>query len=379
MTDTLDEQIYHLIAELMDAAPQAPSLPELELRGDERARSPQPFPRIRRRPLLVAGGLCAVVAGLLLTFLWPGGPIQPTSAAAEELQMIATNAAHQTVPQPGPGHWLYVRQKVSAQGDVIQIGSTPTPGAVATFVGNVEEWTNAKGSSCVLGTFGAAQFATPANRASWIAAGMLANPIEHAASCSSVGGSGASTGPDDGGAFDVSNLTTDPATLAHQLTTGTTGITGLDQITPGLPSQGFARAVHLLIGPTSGDSSAVTSAVYGALAYIPGVKLLGTMTSHTGSTGIGFSGPIEGADSMIIVDPSTGVLLEVQNVPAPVTFNGLGASLIAPAPTPSIGTEGGSAATTIHWLDPIGSPTVVASNSLPAGAKVDGSTAWLNQ
>jgi hypothetical protein len=379
MTDTIDQQIHQLVAELMDSAPQAPPLPELEW-GGAAPRSRQVFSRTRWGPLLTLGGLCAVVAiaaGLLLTILWPGGPIQPTSAAAEEFQTIATNAAKQTIPQPGPGQWLYVRQKVSAQGDVSQIGSTPTLGAVATFVGYVEEWTNAKSSSCVLGDFGAPQFATPANRAAWIAAGMLADPIEHAASCASVEG-GTSTDPDGGGAFNVSNLSTDPATLAHQLTTGSTGIAGLDQITPGLPNQGFARAVHLLIGPTSGNSSAVTSAIYGALAYIPGVKLVGTLTSHAGSTGIGFSGPIEGSESIVIIDPSTGALLEVQNIPAPLTFNGLGGSLIAPPPTPSIGTEGGSARTTIQWLDPIGSPTVVASNSLPAGAKVNGSTAWLN-
>ena len=62
------------------------------------------------------------------------------------------------------------------------------------------------------------------------------------------------------------------------------------------------------------------------------------------------------------------MLLEARNLESPFIFEGLGQSYLAPAPTPSIGTEGGSYGTVIQWLDPIGTPRVV--DSLPSGLSV---------
>ena len=73
MTDILDTQIRILIAELMDSAPQAPSLSELEWREGQMVPGMQRFPRVQSGPLsrhsvrLVSGAVvavCAATAGL---------------------------------------------------------------------------------------------------------------------------------------------------------------------------------------------------------------------------------------------------------------------------------------------------------------------------
>jgi hypothetical protein len=135
-------------------------------------------------------------------------------------------------------------------------------------------------------------------------------------------------------------------------------------LSPG-ENAGFERAANLLVGPTAGSSPAFTSALFKALALIPDVSALGSTTTHSGASGLGFSGDSETGKSVIVVDPETGALLEAKNLQSPIVFQGLGPSYLAPPPTPNIGTEGGSYGTVIQWLDPIGSPEVVGS--LPSG------------
>ncbi len=93
--------------------------------------------------------------------------------------------------------------------------------------------------------------------------------------------------------------------------------------------------------------------------------MLGDTSTHSGLTGLGFAGDSPIGKSVIVVDPSNGALLEARNVESPLVYMGLGQSYLAPSPTPSIGTEGGSYGVTIQWLDPVGTATVV--DSLPAG------------
>ena len=172
--------------------------------------------------------------------------------------------------------------------------------------------------------------------------------------------------PEDQGIINVSSLPTDPSVLARELSTGTTGVPSLDQITiPGGGNAGFERAADLLVGPTTGATPAFTSALFRALALIPDIKALGQATTHSGASGLGFSGDSTTGQSIIVVDPSTGALLEVRNLASKFVLQGVGPSYLAPPPTPSIGTEGGSDSVVIRWLDPVGSPTVV--DSLPPG------------
>lgn len=327
--------------------------------------------RIARRPrlLAVAGGVgTAAAAALLVVLLVPSlGRHEPLAAAAE-LREIATNASTQTPAPLGQGQLLHTEEQVSLLGQVTQLGSTPTPDAQATVSGTINEWSDAYGDSCISASSGSAQFASPVNQAAWKAAGMLESPNgQPAISCTNAG----YPVPGGAGIIDVAKLPSDPSTLARELQTGTTGIPLLDQVTPGQSvNPGFERAAFLLIGPTTGATPAFSGALYSALALIPGIHILGSMASHSGQGGIGFSGGSIVGTSVIIVDPATGALLEARNVQSPSDFLGLGPSYVAPPPTPSILTQGGGSKMIIQWVDPIGSPTVVSSSSVPPGISV---------
>ncbi len=378
LTDDVDQEIRSLISELMDAAPPSPTLSELERQdwGSEVAQTVRtrrvrhPVPRFAAVVGIVAVGLAAL---LMVVLLPPAGQHEPVAAAAQ-LQQIASNAASQVAPQLAKGKWLLTEQRVSLSGQVDQVGTTPTPGAQATIAATVKLWSDAYGNDCISATTGPATFATPANESAWHIAGMVNVPtVQPIMSCTSSA-DGASTPINFGGAagtIDGSALPTDPATLARELEAGTTPSSALNQMTKdGAQASGFERAVVLLIGPVSGGGPALDSALYGALALMPGIQGLGTMSTHTGATGVGFSGTSPAGSSVIIVNPSTGSLLEAQDIPAPSVFLGLGAAYLAPPPTPSPGTEGGSAGITIRWIDPTGTSEVVPTSALPGGLMI---------
>jgi hypothetical protein len=97
------------------------------------------------------------------------------------------------------------------------------------------------------------------------------------------------------------------------------------------------------------------------------------MTSHSGQTGVGFSGTSNPGTSLIIVDPSTETLLEAGSFQGgPLDYLGITTSYLPPASTPSVTTGGGSGSAAIQWLDPIGSPSIVGASSLPSA--ISGST-----
>jgi hypothetical protein len=373
MTDTLDERIRELVTELMESAPQAPSLSELEWRDDRvpaASNRAMQRARLRRHPLALLGGLGAVVGViLLLVLLLPSAGEHQPAAAAAQLSQIAANAAGQPTPSLSDGQYLETESTVSLLATVTQVGSTPTPNAQATINGTITQWTDRFGDSCISATSSPAQFASPANQAAWKAAGVLDSPTDQpATSCVTVSESliPSDSASQSGGIVDVSTLPTDPSVLAHELSTGTTGVAGLDQMSlPPGENAGFERAANLLVGPTAGGGPAFTSALFKALALIPDVSALGSTTTHSGANGLGFSGDSGAGKSVLVVDPATGALLEARNLQSPIVFQGLGPSYLAPPPTPSIGTEGGSYGTVIQWLDPIGTPRIV--NSLPAG------------
>ena len=373
LTDEFDQQVRSLISELMDAAPPSPTLSELDRHawGDEGARTDSTR-RVRRsvpRLAAVAGTIAIGLASLLIVIFLPSAGQHEPVAAAAQLQQIASNAANQSTPQLARGQWLSTEQQVSLSGQVNQVGTTPTPGARATVAATVRLWSDAYGNNCISATTGPATFAAPANEAAWHAAGMVIAPtVQPVTSCTSSadGGSAPISFGDATGTIDATGLPTDPATLERELVTGTTPSSALNQMTSdGAQASGFERAVALLIGPIVGGDPALDSALFGALALMPGIQGLGTMSTHTGATGIGFSGTSPSGTSIIIVDPSTGSLLEAQDVPAPSAYMGIGVAYLAPPPTPSVGTEGGGAGITIRWLDPTGTSKVVPTSALP--------------
>jgi hypothetical protein len=157
--------------------------------------------------------------------------------------------------------------------------------------------------------------------------------------------------------------------LARELTNGTTGIAALDQL-HGSESQSvaFERAEILLVGPRTGATPAFRAALYNALALIPGIEKLGDVTTHTGAMGLGFAADTAGGRSAIVVNPMTGALLEVRNIPDENALMGWEIGYLAPG-TSSIGRAGGGYSITIEWLDPTSALSIVGSDSLPAGIK----------
>ena len=370
MTDeALDVKIRSLVTELMESAPQAPPLPQLEWSDTGKAhQSLRPPARINWRPrlLTVIGGISTVVvAVLLLLLLLPVSGQHQQSAAAAELRQIGTNFANRPVPRLNRDQWLETKQRISYTMVVDQIGSTKISGAQATVVASQTNWSNNFGETCLLPGLGQAQFASSANEMTWKSVGLTVDPIQQpVSSCSNLEGANAGNGISllsGSGTTDVSSLATDPSTLAHELATGTTGISGLDEVGSGSSNPGFQRAVALLLGPLTGTTPAFNSALYDALALLPGIQALGSTTSQTGSTGLGFetAGSKLFGPTIIVVDPATGALLEARNLALP--YNPI--SDFVPF---NLGTHGVSAAgSKIQWLDPIGSPTVVDTASIP--------------
>jgi hypothetical protein len=255
-----------------------------------------------------------------------------------------------------------------------QGGGTPVSGAEATAAVSATEWSNNFGESCYSLSIGQAQFASVTNEDAWDAAGLtnspqqqdtpLENPTEQCESTTSNASNGAGLGFGIG-TTRVATLPADPSTLAHELTTGTTGIEGLDQlpIDPG-QNPGFQRVVDLLTTDLTDQTPAFYSALYDALALMPGIHALGETITHTGSTGLGFDVPSDSLTdaTMIVVDPTNGALIEVRNLWAAGRDDPFQAFVSSQSPFVK---QGGGLHDTIQWLDPIGAPSGVHTTDLP--------------
>jgi hypothetical protein len=260
------------------------------------------------------------------------------------------------------------------------VGSSAVSEATAASIPEtVTQWSDNFGQTCSITNFGQAQFVSPANQAAWNAVGLSNTPTQQSANtprgrtasgCVDGSAANASNGgglAHGGGVTDVSSLSRDPTTLAHELTSGTTGMVGIDQLAI-LPGQnpGFARVVPLLVGPLTGTSPALNAAIFKALALMPGVRALGETTTHTGTTGLGFDAPGSSPASniAIVVDQGTGALLEARNI----GVYGLGLSDVVSAfATPAFSrAQGWGGQTVIHWIDPAGPAQVVDAAALPA-------------
>ena len=361
----LDLRIRSLVTELIESAPEAPTIQELERRESQPHSGYGPR---RTRDIVLLGSVTAVVAAVLIVALLPIVGHRPASqAAAAELHRLADNAANQPALQLGSNQWVHTEQEVSFFAQVSQVGATRTPEAQATVRANIQEWANSVGESCASATATPAQFVSSVNEAAWHAAGLLDSPNEQPVTgCTTVEGVTGTNGvgiQEGTGVIDVSGLPTDPSALAHRLETGTTGITGIDRISSHEQNAGFERAAALLIGPTTGTSPTFNAALLNALALMPGIDRLGETTTHSGTSGLGFASNSPLGRSVIVLDSTTGALREAQNIEDQGPFTSLQSSYVAP--TSGIGTEGGTFRVIIQWLDPIGSPSVVGQASLP--------------
>jgi hypothetical protein len=330
--------------------------------------------RGRRFLTLVAAAviLLAVVSITIVSTKQPGKPDRtsaPTTAApfpthlsvGDQLRLVADRAAEQ------PNIQLQADQALYSQASLSIVASVNNGAAQATIGLSVQKWSTVSGQTCTTLTAQPAQFASPAEQAAWVGLHLLVTPNPATANQCLQGGGGAGA-PDaitgSGQLIDVSSLPTDSATLAQELESGTTGIPALDQLLSdeAAPNPGFQRAAMLLIGPTVGSTPQFTAALYQAIAQLPGVTALGPTTAHDGETGQGYaSGPGSG-QSTIVVDPSTGRLLEVSGLDDSNSLSSIAGNYLGDGGAMTVNEYSAQ----LQWLDPTGSPSVISLSDLPA-------------
>jgi hypothetical protein len=389
MIDELDVEIRALITELIDSAPQAPSISELENRDSHSMHSRRTKPRWsgrHSRVLALSGGLgAAAMAALLLVLLLPSVGQKLPVAEAAQLRLIAANAARQPVLQLGPNQWLRTQQvlfvsltatgqvPITGPGGVAEVTSAPIPNATATAKVVSTQWFNNFGQACATESFGPLQFASKSNLDAWRSAGLTNQPTGMPiASCPNFPAANTLNGFAQGiGAVDVSSLTSDPAVLATELSNGTTGIPGLDQSAPS-GNQGFEEAVKLLVGPITGKAASFSAEIYQALALMPGIHKLGEVTTQTGAKGLGYSADTSQDQSTIVINPNTGALLEAHHVLFRYSQPVLDSPDVMMAYSAS-GTnhlqQGFFLNVGVEWTDPIAARTIVDTSALPSDLK----------
>ena len=230
-------------------------------------------------------------ASLLLR---PGSPAGPGTAAAAVLTNLARVAADQPVPSaPGPGQYLYV-DSIEAYTDGTSSGPSGGPGYTVLLPEHRQIWIGADGSGQIRETFGQPTFLSAQDRSNWEADGRP--PIQHAAGYMSFGPGGLEDGPTD-----LSKLPTDPSALAAEITSRK-----IEGGPPG-PAEDFTQVADLL--RETDASPALRSALYQVAAGLPGVESLGTVTDHSGRTGVGVAYVNAGLRHELIFDPKTSALL----------------------------------------------------------------------
>ena len=323
----------------------------------------------RRPPRRVIALICLATALVVtLVVLQPGpGPLgRGSTSAAAALRQLALVAARQPALHLNKGQYLANRYEASLRASWSMVGSRPTPGATATIGVTIKQWSTLTNLTCTQQAFGAATFDSPAARQAWLGAGLSIQPSPPVtASCIFT-----DTVPSQDlvgtGAIDVSSLPVDTSTLARELENGTTGIARLDKGLSGA-DVAFQRAVQVLVEPTIGATPAFWSALLRAMSTFPGVRLLGTEATHTGASGLAFGAQIGPVDIVVVLSPTTGRLLEAQNVVI-TSFRSISESLRTSFMPFAERHEGGSGGGAFQWLDPIGSPSV--EDGLPRGLNV---------
>ncbi|HUY86987.1 MAG TPA: hypothetical protein VMU77_07705, partial [Acidimicrobiales bacterium] len=273
---------------------------------------------------LGAAAAVAVVFILLIVGVVPSPFFSTQRAGASELSVIASNAARQPHVTLKPGEYLYQKMTASLQVSLSPSGSPGEAGRDSASIGaTLESWVGSFGVLKYRDTFRSAQFPTEADRSAWTSAGfsvspVLAQPDVGTTLAERSGGTIGGNYAPGFGALDVSKLPTDSKVLASELASGKTGIVALDGLSStelgGANIGEFDRAVLLLLGPDLGATPSLYSAVYSVLNEIPGMHQLGVVTDHSGRAGQGFALESPGGRQVIIVNPATGQLLELQGL-----------------------------------------------------------------
>jgi hypothetical protein len=317
----------------------------------------------------------ATAAAAVAVFVFGGRPPSapkhtpkqfPTALSAPaQLRLLADRIAERDVKVVGQDQLLLTHSELSVAAQV------NNGQANATVEIAVKKWSDSTGLSCVSITTQSAQFASSQDQTAWTSLGLLVSPEPQPITDCSGPGTGASPPDTITGSsqlIDVSGLPTDPTALAQQLQAGKTGIPAVDDMLPDLanPDIAFQRAAVLLVGPTVGATPQLQSALYQAIALLPGVASLGSTTTHNGQTGIGFAVSSPNGQTAIVVDPKTGALIEIRNLEDSSALTSLAEHYVGSTSALKVS----SYSTQLQWLDPVGHPKLVPESELPSDVPV---------
>jgi hypothetical protein len=302
----------------------------------------------------------------------------PTDRAASGADTGAHTASS---PLPGSprslisGQWVETHAAVS-----LSVAGLSGAGGTVTISALTASWAN-QGATCLQVAFGTLGFSSAAIRSAWVASGLSTTPsgASPAGFCDEnvPGGGALEEGPGNPagqsakvlaqglGVLDVSSMSTRPATLARQLRSGHTASTMLNEAVTqqSHPNPGFERALLLLQLPTIGATGAFRAALLHALPLIPGVVSLGRVHNALGQAGVGFAAGNGAREPTVVVDPRSGQMIEVRNVPAGSLFFSVGTSAFW-NPSAQAGPGGvdlEAISLEVIRADPIGGPRVVDS------------------
>ena len=268
--------------------------------------------RVRRRRVAVAAAVVTAAAVLIAVLIVPGSPIgRSPSAAAAVLTQAATSASSQPpLPVLGPDQYFYqanIEQQLCAM--------PLSDGAFVNYLGpdTHQNWVAANGTGTVrLVADTGGHWLTAQDQNSWEAAGSPPNECDQTSPLLPL----ASDLP-------ILSLPTNPTTLGTLIAQGR--INDIGQILPtaghctlsttastGLCSTAwqFDLVNNLLTSPVA--VSKLGSVLYEILSHVPGVELIGTRVDALGRPGTAVEDPTSG--DVIVLNPTTGVLLETQTL-----------------------------------------------------------------
>ncbi|MGH9099464.1 MAG: CU044_5270 family protein [Acidimicrobiales bacterium] len=273
---------------------------------------------------IAIGAVTVLVVALVVDgVIEPGSLVRPkVAAAAQVLDRAATLAADQPpLPALGPGQYYY--QSIVERGLCSAMPSSDTT-AKLDYVGvnDHETWVAADGTSSIrIGAAPGGHWLSPQDQAQWQAEGSPPIPCEWPASTSNMG-TGVSEAP-------ILALPSNPAVLGSLIAQGR--VNDIGQVAPSsttCPSQAgdapkivptgdvcsvsaqFDIVRNLLDSPVG--SQKLAAVLYQILAKLPGVELLGSRSDALGRTGTAIEDPSSG--SVVVLEPSTGTLLELETV-----------------------------------------------------------------
>jgi hypothetical protein len=237
-------------------------------------------------------GIAAAIAlvAFVLQVILPIGGGGPVLSAASELRRLAAVAGDGSPIESGQG-FLYT--DVSQQ--EVQSFSDLSVGASWDLLvrERLKTWLAADGSGRQVRTVEDVQFASEADRATWVQAGRSALPELGSSTVKRYG-------PGELRTYDVASLPSDPEALRAAIHGG-----GVIQVPPG--SLGLFTGIgHLLSQPDT--PPAVRRGLFELAAGIPGVQIEPSASDPVGRPGQGFTLRVGSASETLVIDPETAQL-----------------------------------------------------------------------